>query len=72
MMVQIGCSIQISTNNNDRRRPPGDRSACTYRRFRKLTLEVKLVLKLEKFSVPAFSYAQTTTNKTDGMFGLVE
>lgn len=30
----------------------------TYRRFRKLTLEVKLVLKLEKFSVPAFSCSQ--------------
>lgn len=33
----------------------GNCTESTYRRFRKLTLEVKLVLKLEKFSVPAFS-----------------
>lgn len=32
-----------------------DCTESTYRRFRKLTLDVKLVLKLEKFSVPAFS-----------------
>lgn len=33
---------------------------CGYLRFRKLTFEVKLVLKLEKFSVLVFSYTKET------------
>lgn len=39
-----------------------------YLRFRKLTFEVKLVLKLEKFSVPVFSLNRKEQNRTTHQF----